>query len=93
VSLNNTVIDLTNASCEVTMEKELPVKENVTITVLSGNLTFRRAQLLRIDEQENRVILSGIFNLKFLVNNRPEAISDGRFDVGISDSDFYCDPQ
>ncbi|GHT02143.1 hypothetical protein AGMMS49525_05130 [Bacteroidia bacterium] len=87
LALNNTTIDLTNASCEVKINKD-HAGENV-LTALEGSyLTFRRAQLLRVDEVENRVILSGTFNIKFFVNGRPESITSGRFDMGIN-KDFY----
>ena len=49
-------------------------------------------QLLKIDGEENRVILSGLFELRFLKKGRPETISDGRFDVGIN-NDFYRFPE
>ena len=89
VSLNNTTINLLDDNCTVTIE----VNGNEdTISLLSGNLTFRRVQLLKIDGEENRVILSGIFELRFLRKDRPETISDGRFDMGIN-NDFYSFPE
>ena len=54
------------------------------ITVLSGNLFFKRVQLLRINDKENRAILSGTFELTFLRNQLPEILSYGRFDLGIA---------
>ena len=85
IELNNTVIDLTDPLCKVSIEIG---KDKEELTPLSGNLTFKRAQLLKIDGKENRVILSGLFELNFLKDGRPETISDGRFDVGIN-RDFY----
>jgi hypothetical protein len=61
------------------------------VEVLSGSIEFKRAQLLRLDRKVNRVILSGVFELRFLNHDRPESISDGRFDVGIN-NDFYYYP-
>jgi hypothetical protein len=85
VSLNDTQIDLTDASCIVKIERN-----NVETALIPriGHLTFKRAQLLSIDDEVNRVILSGTFDIQFLMNGRPENISDGRFDVGIN-KDFY----
>jgi len=80
--LNNTTIDLTGASCEVKMIRS---SQTDTLTILSGNLTFKRAQLLSVDDKENRVILSGVFDLRFVRNDVPEVMSDGRFDLGITD--------
>ena len=89
VKLNNTTIDLLDASCTVKIKcHEI---EDI-VTPVSGNLTFKRVQLLKIDGEENRVILSGLFDLKFLKNDMPESISNGRFDVGIN-NDFYCFPE
>ncbi|MDR3193955.1 MAG: hypothetical protein LBT76_01515 [Tannerella sp.] len=89
VSLHGREIDLTGDSCGVRMEREDLV---ALVRPVSGRLTFGRAQLLRIDDVINRVILSGTFEVKFLLNSRPETISDGRFDVGIRD-DFYSYPE
>ena len=74
-------IDLTDTTCELRMMRGSNTEE---ITLLSGDLFFKRVQLLRINEQENRVILSGTFELTFLRNQLPEILSKGRFDVGIS---------
>ncbi|GHS89484.1 hypothetical protein FACS1894201_10860 [Bacteroidia bacterium] len=76
--LHNTVIDLSDTVCEVQFKGD-------TLSPLQGShLTFKRAQLLRVDGAENRVILSGTFDIDFRVNGRPEFISDGRFDMGIN---------
>jgi hypothetical protein len=83
--LHNFKVNLTE-NCIVTLEEE---NSPTTFEVLSGQLHFKRFQLLRVDEKVNRIILSGIFDLKFLKNGRPESISDGRFDMGITDRDFY----
>jgi hypothetical protein len=60
----------------------------VNLDVLSGELCFKRAQLLNIDDKPDRVILSGTFTIRFLNQEIPEVMSDGRFDVGIN-KDFY----
>jgi hypothetical protein len=87
MQLDNKEINLTVAPCEIKIEKEGEIEADIKL--LNGSfLNFKRAQLLRVDGIENRVILSGTFNLKFLLNGKPESISDGRFDVGIN-KDFY----
>jgi hypothetical protein len=87
LALHGRVVDLADVSfCRVNIERT--DKTGMTVAPIKGHLTFRRAQLLRIDEKENRVILSGSFDLQFLANGRPESITDGRFDVGIH-TDFY----
>lgn len=84
-ALHNLEIDLTDASCEVKMAKD---DHEAIINPLSGRLFFKRTQLLRVDGKENRVILSGLFEISFLNDGIPERISDGRFDLGIN-KDFY----
>jgi len=80
LALHQKHIDLTDKSCELTMMRSSKTED---IVLLSGDLFFKRAQLLRINEQENRVILSGTFELTFLRNQIPELLSKGRFDVGV----------
>jgi hypothetical protein len=82
VSLHDTTIVLTDASCAVKIEKDGAVT-NITPQI-SGHLTFKRAQLLRIDDIDDRIILSGTFDVQFFINDMLETISDGRFDVGIN---------
>jgi hypothetical protein len=86
ISLNDTKIDLTDANCVVKIIERDDYER--ILTTRNGHLTFKRAQLLRIDDKEDRVILSGYFDIQFLVNGIPENISEGRFDVGIN-KDFY----
>jgi hypothetical protein len=87
LALHGRVIDLADtSSCRVEIDRT--DKTGMTVAPIKGHLTFRRAQLLRIDEKENRVILSGSFDLQFLANDKPESITDGRFDVGIH-TEFY----
>ncbi|MDR2449989.1 MAG: hypothetical protein LBD52_08545 [Prevotellaceae bacterium] len=85
VSLHNVQIDLQDASIRATIERD----NNVTdLAPQKGRLFFKRAQLLYIDGRVDRVILSGYFDMQFLINGKPERISDGRFDLGIN-NDFY----
>ena len=81
LALHQKHFDLTSPSCSLSMIRNNQTEE---ITLMSGDLNFQRAQLLRINEQENRVILSGTFELIFIRNNLPENIANGRFDVGIT---------
>jgi hypothetical protein len=86
IQLDNYSVNLQSDDCRVILSNE--DTHSTAVTVLSGNLRFKRAQLLRIDEQEDRVILSGVFEIKFLNNELPEVISDGRFDVGMKQEFF-----
>jgi hypothetical protein len=82
VSLDNFQINFPNASCHVTKEWDGNL---AVLTPQNGRLFFKRAQLLRIDGVVERAILSGYFDMQFLIDGRPERISDGRFDLGIND--------
>ena len=81
LALHQKEIDLTDSACEVRMTTNSGTKP---LTVLSGKLFFQRVQLLRINEKEDRVILSGTFDLSFLRDKNPETLTEGRFDVGIA---------
>ena len=80
--LHKKEFDLTDLSCEVKMAIN---SQQENISLLSSNLNFKRAQLLRINDKENRVILSGTFNMQFFRNDILETMSNGRFDLGIAD--------
>ena len=81
LTLHKKYINLSDSSCEVELSRNA-VRER--LTGLSGELIFNRVQLLRINEIENRVILSGTFDFSFWRNQLPEIMSNGRFDVGIT---------
>ena len=85
--LNNKPINLSDEDCVV---KIIRGENERTLEVIDGILHFKRAQLLYIDDVPNRVILSGVFRLRFVENDFPTIISDGRFDVGINDNVFYA---
>ena len=86
LQLNDVKINLTDNDCTVKMLQD----HNETIlTVLGGELYFKRTQLLSIDDKVNRVILSGTFDVKFIKNELPETILNGRFDLGITENIFY----
>ena len=88
LTLNNKRIELTVSGCEVTLTQNGKTK---TLNILNGELHFRRAQKLLIDDQPNRVILSGEFNLRYIseTDEFPISVSDGRFDFGINKDVFY----
>ena len=87
VQLNNEKINLSDSVCTVKILQD--GTGDTTLNVSDGELHFKRAQLLSIDDKLNRVILSGTFELRFLQENFPANISDGRFDVGITKNYFH----
>jgi len=63
--------------------------EPVNYQLIDGEIEFHKVQPLRIDEIVSGTVLSGYFSMKFIINNQPHAIYDGRFDVGVQDYNFY----
>lgn len=57
--------------------------------ILQGELEFKRVQQLFVDTEETEVILSGVFSFQALVNGEPVSLSEGRFDVGIGNDNFF----
>lgn len=62
---------------------------NGTINILEGELYFKRTQKVYIDDEIHGVILSGYFDLKYVVDNIPSNISNGRFDMVVNNQNFY----
>ena len=83
---NDTTLDLKNPLYQVAISVD---NVNYAVSILSGELIFKRAQNLTVDKKPVEVILSGYFDFKALINDTPVTISDGRFDVGISPDNFY----
>ena len=87
MQLDKVKIDLSSYNCTVKMVQD---GQETLLDGVKGELYFKRAQLLKIDDAVNRVILSGTFELRFLKNDFPTYISDGRFDLGITKNVFYA---
>lgn len=86
MSLNDTIIDLKNPLCKVSLMVDTVRSE---VIILNGTLDFKRAQNLIIDKQPVEVILSGTFEFQALIDNEPTSITAGRFDVGIGTDNFF----
>lgn len=86
IKLNDVNINLADTECTVKLIQDTT---ETTLSVVNGNLHFKRTQLLRIDDEVDRVILSGVFNVTFLKDDVPASISNGRFDLGITRDLFY----
>ncbi|HLO59876.1 MAG TPA: hypothetical protein VK179_14105 [Bacteroidales bacterium] len=84
--LNDSVIDLENPACHVSVTIDTTI---YPAEILEGELNFKRVQILKVDNQLVEAILSGYFDFKAIINNKPVTISDGRFDVGIGPDNFY----
>ncbi len=84
--LNDTIFDLTNPAYELIVSIDTI---NYTADILSGEFNFKRAQNLLVDTKQIEVILSGYFEFKALIDEKPVTVSNGRFDVGIGTDNFY----
>jgi hypothetical protein len=84
--LNGREINLASVDCTVKLWHGEIATE---LDILKGKLHFIRTQLLYVDDSANRVILSGKFELSFWQKGFPANISDGRFDLGITNKYFY----
>jgi len=89
LALDNKKMELATPDCKIIFTQNGTTD---TLNVVDGELDFSRAQMLLIDEQPNRVILSGVFDFRYLsgTDEFPVAVSDGRFDLGINKNVFYA---
>lgn len=84
--LNDTVVDLVDLDCEV----KLTIDNTVyTTSLIEGTVEFKRSQKLYVDDSFAEMILSGYFNIMLFVNDEPVSITNGRFDFGIDNSNFF----
>jgi len=86
ISLNGAVIDLKDTLSQVTIIKDT---SEYIADILSGELTFKKAQFLIVDKKPIEVILSGYLNFNALINNDSISVREGRFDVGVGPENFY----
>lgn len=86
LAYNDTIIDLTNEAVVVEM---ISADNSTVIDIIEGELNFKRAQKVFLDDLEQEIILSGYFNLKFIINDIPSTMSNGRFDFGLNNENFY----
>lgn len=86
ITWNDTLIDLTKPDCRVFITEDTVKTE---VQILNGSLHIRRAQTLLVDDRMVEVILSGRFSFQMLYNGEPVTLSDGRFDVGIGENNFF----
>lgn len=83
---NDSIIGLTDGSVIVEM---ISNGNSEVIDIIEGELYFKRSQNVFVDDIEHEIILSGYFNLKFVINDIPSNMSEGRFDFGVNNENFY----
>ena len=86
ISLNNTTFDLKGKDCIVLLNDS---KGSRKLTVYEGSLFFKRVQKLYVDKVLTESILSGTFDFKTIINGEPVTFSNGRFDLGIGNDNFF----
>ena len=86
LQLNHIEIDLSEDECIVIMKQD---NHETILNIFYGRLFFKRAQILNIDDEMNRIILSGLFDLYFIENDFSTSIENGRFDLGITNKVFF----
>lgn len=86
IVFNDTTFNLKDTTCKVIFTLDTT---NYKPAIISGELNFKRAQNLKVDKKQIEVILSGYFDFKAIINGKPITVSDGRFDLGISQDNFY----
>ena len=86
LQLNNTTLDLTDSKYEIVIKD---VGNSDTTQIISGQFQITKAQNLLVDKKAEEVILSGKFDFQALIEGLPVTISNGRFDVGVGNDNFY----
>lgn len=84
--LHNSSWDLSDENIQVIVSEG---SSQDTLGILNGSLTFSRAQYLIVDKEVQEVILSGRFEFQAIRRGVPITVSNGRFDVGIADHNFF----
>lgn len=86
LDLHQTELDLTQPIYQVIVET---IDGTFEAQVLNGRMEFRRAQHLLVDGEPIEAILSGTFDFQALIDGEPVSISNGRFDVGVGQLNFF----
>lgn len=86
LTLNDTLINLTDTLCKVSI---LIDTSNYETDILDGTIYFKRAQNLLVDKKQIEVILSGTFEFQAIIDGEPVSVTLGRFDAGIGPDNFF----
>lgn len=65
--------------------------DNITnqLTVIDGEMHFKKVQKLLVDKEFTKSIVSGNFSFRALKDKEPISFAGGRFDLGIGFDNFY----
>ncbi len=86
VMLNNTTINLKDTINKVVFKIGNQINN---LKIIDGELHFKKAQKLFVDNDLFKIILCGTFRFKTFINNEPVSIYNGRFDVSIGYENFF----
>jgi hypothetical protein len=86
VSLNNIIINLKNSANKVVFKIS---NQTYNLQIIEGELHFKKAQKMFLDNELFKTILCGTFRFKTFINNEPVSIYNGRFDVSIGYENFF----
>lgn len=86
IKLDNFKSNLKTDKVEVFFNTFYPIN---ALPILDGELHIKSAKNLNIDKELSRIVLSGTFYFKTLVNNNPITFYNGRFDISIGYENFY----
>lgn len=83
---NDSIINFKDSTIQIEIVRN---SQTYSCPVISGGMHIKRAQELYVDDELIEVILSGYFDFQVLINGEPISISEGRFDFGINNSNFF----
>lgn len=86
LQLNNTIIDLQSPDNDVIITIN---GMDINAHIFKGFVQFKRAQYLLVDSKPVDVILSGYFGFQALIDEEPVTFSNGRFDLGVGETNFF----
>ena len=84
--LNDTKFDLLDSVCNISIIIDAV---SHSIEILNGSFEFVRVQRLLVDTVQEEVIMSGVFEFQAIINDQPVSITNGRFDVGVGEFNFF----
>ena len=67
----------------------LASSDTLYVDILEGEFNIKKAQNLYVDNVLTRVVLSGTFSFKAILNDVPTSFLNGRFDMGYGDENFF----
>lgn len=83
---HDSIIDLGPRVLEL---REVYGSEIREVDFLSGEIHVKRTQTVFVDDRETGLILSGTFQLRYLRDNYPVILHNGRFDFGINENTLF----